>query len=245
MRRTRAAALYLVALFVTVGFNAASAAGAPPEFQAENTRTGKLEPVGKPVKFQDEGEGTSIRSESGFALTCASSSGTGKLTGPKTLTEKTTYTGCETHGAGGSTTCQSGRTPGEVRSRKLDGMLVSAQNGEFLVPAIELEPASGTALLKFKCGASKVVVAGSVLGEILPLEEATMRFAVTFATAPEPIPGCGTQQIQLIEGIGSCRHLDLESEGKTEPAGAQAAKEYVGHVTLICNCSKEEIKKTK
>lgn len=228
----RARGLCFLAMFVAMGATAATASAARPEFQAENKKTKAFEPVTKPVAFNETGGSTTLRSDTGVELTCASSSGKGKLTGPKTLTVTTTYTGCET---AESTKCQSGKTAGEIKSKKLEGVLVYALKGTVTIPAIEMGPAKGTALLKYKCGSAKVVISGQVLGEITPLDESTLELTTTFAEGEEPEPGCGRQEIQLIEGSGSCHHLELDSAFKKKVVVKEETgkKEYVGHVSLL------------
>jgi hypothetical protein len=233
MKDMRARALCLV-VFAAMGATAASASAAGPEFQVENKKTKVLEPVKKPVAFKQSSTGTTLRSDSGVELVCASSSGKGKLTGPKTLTVKTTYTGCET---AAGTTCQSGKAPGEIKSAKIAGALVHALKGTLFVPAIELGATSGTSLLKYTCGAKKVVVSGHVLGAIGPLEVPTTELTETFAEGEEPEPECGRQEIQLIEGVPGCQHLELlpEPAGKVKaaPKTETSKKEFVGHVSIL------------
>jgi hypothetical protein len=236
MMSMRATGLCLVAVFVVMGATAVSASAvARPQFQVENKKTGVFEPVKKPVAFKETGGVSTVRSDSGVELTCASSSGKGKLTGPKSLTVKTTFSGCETPA---STKCQSGKVPGEIKSSKLEGTLVYATKGSSLIPAIDLSPSSASAsMLRYKCGATKVTISGHVLGEITPLDESTTEMTLTFAEGEEPEPGCGTQEIQLIEGIGPCRHLEIEPEpaAKKKPIEKTetSKKEYVGHVSLL------------
>jgi hypothetical protein len=235
MNGIRARKLCLVAVFAVMGATAASASAAPPEFQVGNKKTGVIEPLKRPVAFTQSGSGATLRSDSGVELVCSSSSGKGKLTGPKTMTVKTTYTGCETAAA---TKCQSGRTPGEIKSAKLTGALVYALKGTLIVPAIELGPASGTSILKYTCaGKQKIVVSGHVLGAVGPLEESTSELTETFAEGEEPEPGCGKQEIQLIEGLGSCQHLELEPEpsANKKPVVVKetSKKEFTGHVSLL------------
>src|SRR5438270_434895 len=89
MKNLGAKGLSLVAVFVAMAATAASASAARPEFQVANKKTGTFEPLKKKVAFTQSGTGTTLRSDSGVELVCASSSGKGKLTGPKTLTVKT------------------------------------------------------------------------------------------------------------------------------------------------------------
>jgi hypothetical protein len=234
MKSMRAVALCLMAVFAVMGAGVSSAWAARPEFQVENKKTKMLEPVKKPVAFKQSGPAMTLGSDTGVELACASSSGKGKLTGPKELTLKVTYSGCETSEA---TKCQSGKTAGEIKSAKLVESLVYALKGTLLVPAIETGPASGTTILKYTCGTKQVLLSGHVLGAIGPLETSTTEMTETFAGGEEPAPGCGTQELQLIEGVGACQHLELlpEPAGKVKPVKKETSekKEYVGHVSLL------------
>jgi len=235
MKSLRIGGLCLVVMSVVMGAFAASAFAAGPEFQVENTKTHLLEPVKKPVAFKQSGAGSTLSSGSTLELSCVSSSGKGKLTGPKALSEKIVYSGCENAAAA---KCQSGKTAGEIKSSKLVGTLVYASKGTTLVPAIEIAPASGTTVFKYSCGTKvKSVVSGQILGAVGPLESSSTELTETFAEGEEPAPGCGTQEIQLIEGMGPCRHLELEPEPaankKVEAKKETTKKEFVGHVSLL------------
>lgn len=234
MRDMCARGLCLVAVLAAVGASAASASAARPEFQVENKKTGVLEPVSKGVAFTETGGESTIRSASGIELKCLSSAGKGKLTGPKTLTEKVVYTGCENSEG---TSCHSGRAAGEIKSKKLEGVLVDAMDGSAEEPAIDLGPPSGkTALLSYTCGSTKAIIAGHVLGAIAPLEEVTTEMTETYAEGEaESEPGCGRQAIQLVEGIGACQHPELEVNEDKKPVSTSETKhkEYVGHVSLL------------
>jgi hypothetical protein len=236
MKHVCAKGLSLAAVFVALGVAAASASAAGPEFQVENKKTKTFEPLKKKVAFTQSGTGTTLRSGSEVELVCASSSGKGKLTGPKTLTVKMTYAGCET---ADGTSCQAGKKlPGKSKPGQItiQGRLVDALKGSVLAPAIELGPASGTSILEYTCGSKQVVVSGHVLGAIGPLEEPTRGLTETFAEGAEPEPGCGTQEIQLVEGIGPCRHLELETgsaDKKPATTTGTTNKELKGTVSLL------------
>lgn len=233
MRGTCAIRLCAVTALVAMGATAASASAAGPEFQVENKKTKQLEPLKKPVAFKESGGTSTISSDSGIEMTCASSSGKGKLTGPKTLAVKAIYEGCETPEA---TKCQSGKKPGEIKSAKLEGVLVHAMRGTSLVPAIEIGASSmSPSLFKYACGSTKVVIKGRVLAAITPIEVATTEMTEVFAEGTEPEPGCGKQEIQLVEGVGPCRHLEMEVGGEIVPVSttAEKKKEYVGHVSIL------------
>lgn len=236
MKDVRVRGFCVVAVLVAMGVTAASASAAGPEFQVENKKTKIFEPLKKKVAFTQSGTGTTLRSASGVELVCASSSGKGKLTGPKTLTVKMTYAGCE---SADGTSCQvHKKLPGKSKPGQItvQGRLVDALKGSLLVPAIELGPASGSSILQYTCGSKTVTVSGHVLGAIGPLEEPTRDLTETFAEGTEPEPGCGTQEIQLVEGIGPCRHLELETEladKKPVTTKETTKKELQGTVTLL------------
>jgi hypothetical protein len=209
---------------------------ASPEFQVENKKTKKLEPLKKAIPFKESGGGWALVSSAEIQLRCAASSGKGKLTGPKSLTVQIKYTGCEEPKS--KAACQSGKKPGEIKIAKLEGTLVSATKGGTgtLVPAIAYAPPSGGEGVVFSahCQSTELTVSGTLLGEVTPLETSTTELTDTFAEGPEPEPACGKQEIQLVEGVGPCRHWRVV-RGISSPTWVAAAKkkEFKGHVTLL------------
>ena len=166
-------------------------------------------------------------------LVCAESTGKGKLTAPKTFTAKTTYTGCQDMGLG--VTCQSGKKPsGVIKTAMMEGSLVEASAGLGLPSAAA---ASSAPLTSYTCGTSKFAVTGLALGAVTPRGASTSELDVTYADGTEPEPGCGIQELQLVDGLGPCVHLSVQvGGGPAEPAAMVAVvKKHTksGHVTLL------------
>jgi hypothetical protein len=76
-----------------------------------------------------------------------------------------------------------------------------------------------------------------VLGAATPTNESTEELRDTYGEGPEPEPGCGNQELQLINGLGPCVHLAVQNSGAgtEEPVTMVAVKEkhFKGHVTLL------------
>jgi hypothetical protein len=229
MRHSRPTALCVVAVFAFVTVAVASASAEPPEFEVKNKKTAELEPLKKPVKFTDS-SGLTLRSGTS-ELNCAASSAKGKLTGPKTLIAKTTYTGCEDPIS--KATCQSGRKAGVIKTASMEATLVdaSANLGEPLVVAVSAPAPSG-----YTCGTTTFVVTGLALGTVAPTGESTSELSVTYAEGEESAPGCGKQELQLVQGLAPCTHLEIQvGVGPGEPAWMvrKEKKDMPGHVILI------------
>jgi hypothetical protein len=232
MRRTRMMAMAGAAVCVFSMVGVAAAFAEPPEFQTQNKKTGEFEPLKKPVALTETSGSFEVRSASSD-LVCAESTGKGKLTGPKTFTVKTTYTGCEDMDLG--VTCQSSKKKaGVIKTAMMEGSLVEASAGLGLPSAAA---ASSPAITSYTCGTSKVAVTGLALGSVTPRNEPTGEFDVAYAEGAEPEPGCGTQELQLIDGLGPCVHLSVQvAMGPAEPAAMVAVvKKHTksGHVTLL------------
>jgi hypothetical protein len=229
MRRTRIMAMVLAAACVFGVVGVASASAEPPEFQTPNKKTGEFESLKKPVALSETSGTVEVRSASSD-LVCAESTGKGKLTGPKTFTVKTTFTGCQDN----KVTCQSGKKAGVIKNAMMEGSLVEASAGLGLASSAA---ASSAAITSYTCGATKFTVTGLALGAVTPRGVATSELDVTYAEGAEPEPGCGSQELQLIDGLGPCVHLSVQAgSGPTEPAAMVAVyKKHTktGHVTLM------------
>lgn len=232
MRRTGVIATVAAAACAFGMVGVASASAEPPEFQTQNKKTGEFESLKKPVALTETGGNVEIRSADSD-LVCAESTGKGKLTGPKTFTVKTTYTGCQDMGLG--VTCQSGKKQtGVIKTATMEGSLVEASAGLGLPSAAA---ASGAALTSYTCGSAKFAVTGLALGAVTPRDTPTSELDVTYADGAEPEPGCGIQELQLVDGLGPCVHLSVQVDsGPVEPAAMVAVvKKHTktGHVTLM------------
>ena len=210
----------------------AQASAEPPEFQTPNKKTGEFEALKKKVALTETSGSVELRS-AGSDLVCTESTGKGDLTGPKTFTSKTTYTGCQDMGVG--VTCQSGKKAGVIKTPTIEGSLVEASAGLGLAPVAAAS--SPPAITSYTCGTSKYTVTGRVLGAVTPRGTATSELAATYAEGVEPEPGCGTQELQLIDGLGPCVHLSVQVDsGPAQPAAmAAVTKKHTktGHVTLM------------
>ncbi len=232
MRWMRMMATVTAALCGLTMVGVASASAEPPEFQSQNKKTGEFEALKKKVALTESSGSVEVRSASSD-LVCTESTGKGKLTGPKTFTSKTTYTGCQDTGTG--VTCQSGKKAGVIKTATMEGSLVEASAGMGL-PSVAAA-FSPPAISSYTCGMSKYTVTGLALGAIAPRDAPTSEFEVTYSDGAEPEPGCGTQELQLIDGMGPCVHLSVQVDsGPAEPAAMVASakkKDFKGHVTLM------------
>jgi len=121
--------------------------GTPPGFESALLET-QLETVGKTT------------------ITCKRGGDGGQVTGPKTLTVRINLLECSIPGA----PCTSaGAAPGEIESAVLTGTLgyIKAAKKD-----VGLDLTSPTApILAFMCGATPVVVEGSVIGKLKPVDK--------------------------------------------------------------------------
>jgi hypothetical protein len=228
MERTYMTGLCLVTLFAFSAAVAGSASALPPEFQVLNKKTKKYEPLMKPVTLKAAAElSPRLRVGSAPSLECVSSSGKGKLTGPKTLTLQTRYKGCKEPES--QAACQSGKKAGEIKT-SLEGTLAHASATAVEPPVVAV---SMPGLGGYTCGTTKFVVNGRLLGAVTPTGEPVSEITITDAEGVEPEPGCGKQELQLVEGIGPCVHLGLTSgSGPDEPAWMVAEEKWKPHGTV-------------
>jgi hypothetical protein len=241
MRRTTTTALCLVAVSALSVAIAQSASAEPPEFQKPNKKNGIYEALTKPVKFTETGGVTKIRfQELGVTkvVECASSTGKGKLTGPKTFTLATTYVGCEeteTHTACATKYKAKHGINGQVKNRVRQGELVLAGSSAVEPPVVA---ASMQGLEPFKCGITEYNLNSPVksrrsLGALALTGEPTSEITITYAEGGEPEPGCGKQELQLVEDIGPCVHLGLTVGSEPEePAWIVAEEKWKPHGTV-------------
>ena len=131
-------------------------------------------------------------------------------------------------------TCQSSRKAGVIKTANIEGSLVEASAGLGLPSAAA---ASSPAIPSYTCGTSKFTVTGLALGAVTPRGAPTSELDVTYAEGAEPEPGCGTQELQLIDDLGPCVHLSVQVDsGPVQPAAmATVAGKHTktGHVTLM------------
>jgi hypothetical protein len=160
MRAIRIAGLCLLA---GLGASAlgASTAGAEPEFLTKAVVT-----EGSKIPFAATvGAAFLEGSKSKSKISCSGGTGSGEVTGPKSVrNDVTNFTGC----ASGELPCESGTTSGLIVTKALQGVLggVTAT-----LPGVRLFSQSegrGGKLAEFECGGGivKVIVTGSVIGTL-------------------------------------------------------------------------------
>jgi hypothetical protein len=175
---------------------------------------GKFEKVAAPGPATVAGGAAELKSAAG-AITCTASTGVEQITGGKSLTAATTFTGCETLGQ----KCQNTATEGEIKTFQLHGVLVEPAAGK---ASINLTgegkdglggPNEGKYLAEFGCtGVAAVRVHGGPLGgKITPVNTFSTTHTTSFEAGVEqgliadfgpPGFGAGTKELPS-EQIGS------------------------------------------
>jgi len=158
MTRIRTLGLCCIAMLaLSVGLTA-SAWAALPEF------------VGPfPTPFTSKSGKTTLETVKKATITCATDKGSGEVTGPKTGVMRITLSGCEFVTLG--LVCNStGVPPGEIVTATLI-MTLGYINGPKKEVGIDLSTATGGPLMEFSCGALRVIVDGSVIGKITPVNK--------------------------------------------------------------------------
>jgi hypothetical protein len=127
-----------------------------------------------PATFTVKSGNFSMYMGSGLKVTCTSSSGSGTITGAKTLTAKWTMTGC----ASGSTWCTSaGAAAGEVKTEELKSALVYTAKATKQVGIVLNQHELNFA--KFECGGSGPGgIRKGAIAIVTPLNTPTMTYTV-------------------------------------------------------------------
>jgi hypothetical protein len=154
MRRLGLCCIAVLALCATV---TASASAALPEF------------LPSPMPFTAKSGATTLETVSKAKITCISDTATGEVTGPKTGTVTIKLSGCElvTLGLACNTV---GAPPGEITTVSLL-MTLGYINGPKKEVGLDLSTATGGPLLEFVCGPLKVIVEGSAIGKVTPVNK--------------------------------------------------------------------------
>jgi len=183
MRRIRTVGLCALLVLALGGASAEPSHAALPEFSA---------PFGKP--FTSTSGPARLRGVGGKRVICAASTDTGEFSGPKTGSVTITWTGCALKKAQCSTP---GSAPGEIVSPLLSMNLGYINKGAKTVGVDLFEPA-GQPFLLFSClSGTRVLVVGSVIGRITPVNKPVTpseTFKLRFAHL------AGIQKIQNLEG---------------------------------------------
>ena len=202
MKRIRFFGLCVTAaLALSVG--AAPASAALPEYRG---------PFPKP--FSSKSGVVVVETASGLRATCTSGTNIGEVTGPKTATLTLRLTGCEAY----NFKCNSpGAAPGEIVSNQLSSTLGYINKRKKQVGA-DLQSASGTTT-EFECGPAHVVVTGSIIGRITPINKKVTAFILEFTQAH------GKQKPSKFEGGPTDVPMGSVNGGTPEEAGVAAKVE--------------------
>jgi len=184
MRRIRIAGLCATLLLALGASTASSSSAALPEFSG---------PFGK--LFTSSSGPSRLRAVGGKRVICAASTDVGKISGPKTGSVTITWTGCTLNK---KTQCSTpGSAPGEIVSPALSMTLGYINKGAKTV-GIDLAEPSGGPFLLFSCLAgTRVLVVGSVIGRILPINKLVTP-SETFKLRFQQVGGI--QNVQSLEG---------------------------------------------
>jgi hypothetical protein len=173
MKGIRSLALAGATTVVLSAAIASSAAAAPPEW------------VGPfPTPFTSKSGVTTLETVKKAVIRCTSDVGGGEVTGPNTATIKITFSGCELVTLG--LVCNTvGVPPGEIVTTTLVATLgyINAPKKEV---GVDLSTATGGPLMEFVCGGLRVIVDGSVIGKITPVNKPVNppgHFALRFTQA--------------------------------------------------------------
>jgi hypothetical protein len=173
MTRARTLGLCCIAVFALSAGVTASASATLPEFVGPS-----------PIPFTSKSGITTLETVKKATITCKSDKGSGEVTGPKSGTIKITFAGCEFVTIG--VVCNStGVPPGEIVTARLV-MTLGYINGPKKEVGVDLSTATGGPLMEFSCGGLRVIVDGSVIGKITPVNKTVAppsHFALRFTQA--------------------------------------------------------------
>jgi hypothetical protein len=151
---------------------------------------------GKVKKFKSKGTPASILEIPHVStVECAHTSDEGEFTGPKTAGNiKVTFTGCKAS----SIPCENGAS-GEMKTNLLEGEIGYISKTAHIV-GMDLKAQSGEVMLELHCGSPpepilRVLITGSVIGSIEPLNVFTKELTIDFAE------NRGHPVIPLLEGM--------------------------------------------
>lgn len=205
MRRIRIAGLCTTLLLALGGAAAQSSSAALPEFSA---------PFGK--TFTSSSGQARLRAVGGKRVICAASTDAGEISGPKAGSVTITWTGCTLQ----KTPCFTpGSAPGEIVSPTY-AMTVGYINKANKTVGIDLTEPSGGPFLLFTCKlGTRVLVLGSVIGVITPVNKLVTpseTFLLRFQQKG------GIQQVPNLEGEPTDT-LEVSFLGPFQKAGLRMA----------------------
>ena len=188
MKRTKILGLVLGAVFAMSAVAASVASAGLPEFTVSTTFTGT------------SGTGT-LETQSGATVICTSNVESGTITAPKAvlISAGVKFKGCTATILGKAEKCGTPPSSGEITTKSLSGTLGYVKAAAPKEVGIDLKPTSGTVLAEFECettaGAkTKLVVSGSVIGIVTPINTVSKSFTLTFKQSK------GVQSVKKLEG---------------------------------------------
>ncbi len=166
-----------------------------------------------PVSLTTAGGAVTAEGFSGAVMTCAHSSGEGKITGPHRAEAKFVFTGCNAD----PQKCKSeGAAAEEIKTGLIEAELVyiDQKNRE---AAVLLNPHGGT-YIAFECGGIPARGEGSFLAPGSPLNTETTSFATTLSKlggvqTPDEYEGFGGEKLKAIPLGEKNKNLMLEPTG--------------------------------
>jgi len=173
MTRTRTLGLLCMAAFALSATMATAASAALPEF------TGPF-----PTPFTSTSGATTLETVKKATIKCTADTNAGEVSGAKTGTVTIIFSGCELVVLG--LTCNTvGLGPGEIMAGPLV-MALGYINGPKKEAGIDLSTATGGPLITALCGPLRVLVDGSVIGKITPVNKVVVppgHFTLKFTQA--------------------------------------------------------------
>lgn len=134
---------------------------------------------GKVKIFKGKSKGANLDVKGLGRVICTGISDTGQFTSPATAGDIVIiFKDCETFGI----KCASGSTVGEVATTPLDAEFgyLAGEGSETPTVGIDLKAEAGQVLTKFHCNGIDFEVAGSVIGEVAPINELGKELTFTF-----------------------------------------------------------------
>jgi hypothetical protein len=240
MKRSRAFWPCLLAAVLIAAIAAASAAAVEPAFyECKSIGKGKgnfakgckvhkagggyelVEGIGKGKPFKGKGGAATLHTPAiGGEITCTSFKDEGVMSSPTTQKKiVSVFSGCSTIGK----KCTSpGQKAGLIKTFNLAATIGYISKAEHRVGA-DLVPETGKRLAGFTCEGLSVIVEGSVIGEVRPVNTVSKVANVSFV-----INGEGFQTIQKLEGAPKDVLLATVNGGGPFESGQQCQAETKG-----------------
>jgi hypothetical protein len=226
MNQMRTSGLCLVTVFAMSAAGVSVASAASPQFSGNST----LEASGPELVITIGAEG-----EKRERVKCALSTGHGALLTAKTGTLTLSLTQCSA--ARGLECHTAGAKAGEINTAELEFELGYINASEDRV-GVAYKPVGGLAFAEFDCGEYKVVITGSVIGAITPINTVTTSQKLTFTQNQ------GGQNPRRLES-GPVDVLNTSVSGEGDEDATIAEETTIETVASITTSQPEEIEAVK